>query len=133
MTTIIILAIYLGFTAFWGRLLTSTKGENRWLALLFAIFLILPASLGLPWDGWGRLAAWFAGLVMTTIYVLRPVIFPDWLWGIRFAYGYFGAVMFLILAWSAISGQLSFLVWMGLPSGWAGVLGLRRAILDGRT
>jgi hypothetical protein len=121
-TWLVVLAVYIGFAGVWGALIRQPWRNRTWLTLGFGMFIILPASLALPFTIYGRLLAWGAGLATAGLFYLEPRQFPAWLWDRRFVRYYFAGVMFLILAWAASAGQPWSLLWLGLPAGAAGCL-----------
>ena len=123
----VILAVYMGFAGVWGALVRQPRRNRTWLSVGFGLFIILPASLALPFTIYGRLVAWIAALGIAVLFYLEPAKFPAWLWDRRILRGYFGGVMFLILAWSAAAGGRLAWLWLGLPAGVAGCLTVWKA------
>ena len=126
-TWLVILAVYIGFAGVWGALVRQPWRNRTWLSVGFGLFIILPASLALPFTIYGRLVAWGAALGIAVLFYLAPVQFPAWLWNRRSIRYYFGGVMFLILAWSAAAGGRLAWLWLGVPAGLAGCLTVWKA------
>jgi hypothetical protein len=121
-TWLVILAVYIGFAGVWGALVRQSWRNRTWLPVGFGLFIILPASLALPFAIYGRLAAWAAALGIAVLFYLQPAKLPAWLWNRRFVRCYFAGIMFLILAWTANAGEPLTWLWLGLPAGVAGCL-----------
>jgi hypothetical protein len=121
-----ILLAYLGFAGGWGTLFRRSR-ENPVLIVLYGMLLMLPAALMLPWHFPITMTVWGIGLTVTFLFATRPAQLPDWVWQINFAYGYFGVLMLLILAWTVNTGQPVLWIWIGLPASLMSVLVWKRA------
>lgn len=126
LTVLIALALYLGFAAVGGTLFRA-RG-NRWLAAAYVLIFLAPASLSLPFGSPWRELAWLAALGVMFLYFHRPQHLPDWLFGMRFVFGYFGTLMLGVLAWALLSDPVSTGLALGLPAAGAALLGWLRAV-----
>jgi lysylphosphatidylglycerol synthetase-like protein (DUF2156 family) len=133
MAWVAILAVYLGFAGVLGAIIAGSQSERAWLASVYSLLVFLPASLGLPWAWPFNLLAWAAALAVAALFARRPTFIPGWVWEARFAFAYFGTVMFLIWVWTLLfTGPV---LWLGLgaPAVLAGILGVRRALSGGKS
>jgi hypothetical protein len=121
-TWLVILTVYIGFAGAWGALIRQPWRNKTWLSVGFGLLIILPASLALPFNIYGKLLAWGAALGTASLFYLEPAKLPVWLWSRLFIGYYFAGVMFLILAWTATAGDPLAWLWLGLPAGAAGCL-----------
>ncbi len=129
-TYLVILTIYLGFAGAWGMLVRRSFRFKTWISVGFGLFIILPASLGLPFGAGEKVLAWGAALGIASLFYLKPANAPAWLWQPLFFFCYCGFVMFLIMAWSILAagaGNPPALLWLGLPAGVAGCLAIVKA------
>jgi hypothetical protein len=128
-TWLVVLAVYIGFAGSWGALTRIPARYRVWFSVGFGLFVMLPSSLALPYAMVGKVAAWVTALGVASIFYVEPARFPACLWDRRFILYYFGAVMFLILSWTAYAsaGDPLAWLWLGLPAGVAGCLVIRRA------
>lgn len=129
LTVLTLLGIYLGFAGTWGSLLRSAgKG---WLAPCYFVFLLLPASLMLPYPDPWREITWAVGLILILLYARIPRLMPVWLQKQVFIFSYYGTLMFLILIWSTMSGKPGLGLALGLPAALAGLASWLRSISYG--
>jgi len=128
-TWLVVLAVYIGFAGCWGALTRTLARYRVWFAVGFGLFVILPASLALPYAIYTKVLAWVTAVGVAGLFYVEPARFPAWLWDRRFILYYFGAVMFLILSWTAYAsaGDPLAWLWLGLPAGVAGCLVIWRA------
>jgi hypothetical protein len=128
-TWLVVLAVYIGFAGSWGALIRKPARDRAWFALGFGLFVVLPASLALPYTIYGKVLAWVIALGIASLFILTPAKFPAWLWDSRFILYYFSAMMFLILTWTACASAADprTWLWLGLPAGVAGCLMIWRA------
>jgi len=128
LTSIAILAAYLGFAGGWGVFFRQS-GKSIVLIILYGLLLMLPASLMLPWQFSFKILVWGIGLVITLLFATQPDHMPFWFWHRNFAYGYFGVLMLLILGWTANTGQPVLWMWIGLPASLTAILVWYRAFI----
>ncbi|MEA4906121.1 MAG: hypothetical protein VB089_00785 [Anaerolineaceae bacterium] len=127
MTDLVLIAVYLGYAAVWGQLISLSRQVTAWPAAGFGLLVVAPASLGIPGPWATRVLVWMLAAGVSLAFTYRPACLPGWLWGRQFIYFYFGGVMLSILAWAAQANPNGAVLWIGIPALLAGVLVLRRA------
>lgn len=125
----VILAAYLGFAGVLGSVIAGRQRGQAWITGVYAALIFLPASLGLPFHWPHMQLTWVAGLMVIVLFARQPAFFPIWLWEPRFAFAYFGVVMFLIWFWAFLFEGPTLWLGLGAPAILAGILSIRRAIL----
>jgi hypothetical protein len=48
MTDLVLIAVYLGYAAVWGQLISLSRQVTAWPAAGFGLLVVAPASLGIP-------------------------------------------------------------------------------------
>ena len=101
----ILLLITLGFAGLVGNYIYHLRSSvnSHQVASAFAIYgLVLLPPLSLP-----PISQWISWLVATlvvVIFAVRPIILPQQLWTIKFAFRYTSLVMVFIAIWSLAGG-----------------------------
>jgi hypothetical protein len=100
---ICMLLLYLGLAGVQGAIMRATTMQDRLLRALFFLLVILPFSLGLPWQPTIKLAIWMIAAVVIYVVYKQPLNPISRSWSEKFALGYFGSLMLFISAWAIVS------------------------------
>ncbi|MBW8012454.1 MAG: hypothetical protein FVQ83_14660 [Chloroflexi bacterium] len=127
------LAVYIGFASVLGSLVHKLRIETSRYNLIqiisFGVLIFLPASLALPLTLPLRIITWVWAIILAALFAIRPGKLPVWLWapgfGLRYAAGTMGLILFWSLATSFISPPV---IILGALAGLAGVLAWQRGV-----
>lgn len=115
------LMFYLGLAGVLGVIMQFTSSGNRLLRLAFLACVLLPFSLGLPWDNLFKVLIWMLAAIVAGVVYLQPVNQTAQDWMQKFGMAYFGILMVFILVGTLFSRQPP-LIWLSLPAGLAGLI-----------
>lgn len=135
MAEMIILVSYMGFAGVGGVLLRFSKGKSPWIFVLFLVFILFPASIGLPLALPVKILSWAIALLMICLFAIRPGWIPVWTSGSLIFTCYFGIVSTLVFFWLLIRQDQPCWVYLGSAALLAAILNIRKAIQkirDGR-
>lgn len=106
-----LLMLYLGLSATLGVLMRTSIQNGRINRFTFLAFVLLPFTVGLPWETGFNVVAWVLGGVVTVVFYKQPANSVSFYWQERFALVYFGLLMLLVSVWSLFyEGQST--LWM---------------------
>jgi|GEM_PF-2366721 hypothetical protein len=130
-----LLAIYFASAGVLGELLHRGIHHRGWfwLARIFALLIVVPLALGLPFPLPICILVWCLGLATVLLFGLRPARLPAWISSPAFPSVYLSIVLLLIFLWSASTRLPDRLIAVGLPSIAAGAVLLLKSVISSST